>query len=309
MDLSRVIELLDSEPDLQAYVATLSAERDTFEQAFDRAPIGMALVAPDGRLLRVNEALCEMGGWSAPELLAASWMAFTHADDVRADAAVKQGLLDGEVRSAVVEKRYWTKTGRILWCSVAISLVRDADGEPRHFISQITDISERKREEADLRHAADHDALTGLVNRRRFGHELERQVQRSRRHGESAAVVLLDLDHLKAVNDTHGHQAGDALLVSVAQALSARLRATDVLARLGGDEFAALLTHVVPEEALNVARALVRAVGDLGAETCTASAGVCAFAAGCGPSPELLERADRAMYAAKRAGRDGAVLA
>ncbi len=301
-------DLLREHPQLAAYVDGLRAERDTFEQAFDHAPIGMALVGLDGRILRVNAALCEMLERTEPDLLVRRWDDLVHADDAAGDRELKRLVLDGLLPSYATETRCLTQSGRVLWSALAVSLVRDADGGARHFVSQIQDISERKRVEADLRHAADHDALTGLINRRRFGRDLDRQVERSRRYGEPAAVVVLDLDHLKDVNDTLGHQAGDELLVRVAGALSARLRSTDVLARLGGDEFAALLNRVTPDEALMVADALVRSVGDLEAGICTASAGVAAFAGGSPSASELLGVADRAMYAAKSAGRDRAVL-
>ena len=128
-----------------------------------------------------------------------------------------------------------------------------------HFIVHVEDISVRKRMEASLQRLADHDPLTDLWNRRRFEEELRRQVARCRRYGEKAALLLMDLDGFKAVNDSFGHKAGDDLLKLVAAALQQRVRGTDAVARLGGDEFAVLLGNVSPDQAAERGRAAARA--------------------------------------------------
>jgi diguanylate cyclase (GGDEF)-like protein len=196
-----------------------------------------------------------------------------------------------------------------VWVSVAIAPVRGGAGEPRLLVTVAHDVSERRRLEEDLRHAAEHDDLTGLLNRRRFERDLARQVDLCRRYGETAAVVLLDLDRLKEVNDTLGHRAGDELLTYVAALLEGRLRGSDVLARLGGDEFAVLLPRADAPEALSVAEALIAAVRDGAPFGCTASAGVAVVAGAGQAAADVLAAADTALYAAKHAGRDGAVLA
>jgi len=119
------------------------------------------------------------------------------------------------------------------------------------------DITERLRYQQQLRHLADHDALTGARNRRRFEQELSTQIGRCRRFGERAALLILDLDNLKEITDEHGHRAGDAALKAVAGALKRRLRESDTFARIGGDEFAILL----PYADLDQAGVLARAVG------------------------------------------------
>ena len=165
----------------------------------------------------------------------------------------------------------------------------------------------------ELRHLADHDALTGLPNRRRFEQELARHLAHVRRYGPEGAVLILDLDCFKPVNDTFGHAAGDRLLARVACVLRERLRATDVLARLGGDEFAVLLPRVDRAGAGAVARSLVETVRaealTADARGVTVSVGVIAFD-GCAPlaplAPErVLAAADVAMYDAKATGGDG----
>ena len=163
---------------------------------------------------------------------------------------------------------------------------------------------------SELRHLADHDALTGLPNRRRFEQELARHLAHVRRYGPEGAVLVLDLDCFKPVNDTFGHAAGDRLLARVAYVLRDRLRATDVVARIGGDEFAILLPRVDGGGAGAVARSLVETVR---AEALTADArgvtisiGVIAFDERAPLVPEgVLAAADIAMYDAKAAGGDG----
>jgi diguanylate cyclase (GGDEF)-like protein len=184
------------------------------------------------------------------------------------------------------------------------TLVRDAAGAPLHVLGQMQDVTERREYEARLRHLADHDALTGLLNRRAFEESLEAHVARARRYGAAGALLLLDLDGFKDVNDTLGHHAGDALLIRVAGALGDRLRETDVLARLGGDEFAVLLPMESGEAAELVARALVDVVRGLDAGV-TVSVGVAVVDSGEVTAEGLMIDADRAMYAAKGAGRDG----
>ena len=216
----------------------LRAVTTRFETAFAAAPIGMALVDVDGSFLRCNQALCDLLGYGEDELMALSFQDITHPEDLDIDLSHVQRLLSGEASSYTMEKRYLTKTGRLVWVLLAASLVRDEDGAPSHFISHIKDITETREMEDRLRRLADHDAVTDLLNRRRFEDELVRQVGRCKRYGETACLLILDVDDFKGVNDAFGHRVGDAALQQVALILNGRLRETDVVARIGGDEFA-----------------------------------------------------------------------
>jgi diguanylate cyclase (GGDEF)-like protein/PAS domain S-box-containing protein len=301
---------LREDPELTAYVDTLRERAD----AFEHAPVGLAIVAPDERLLRVNDALCALLGLDRGALGELTLSDLTVPADLGADREQAEELLAGRLERYAVEKRLLTSDGEALWTSLSVSVVREPDGSPRQFVVAIEDASDRKQVEARLRHLADHDELTGLLNRRRFERDLSHQVALSRRYGERAAAVLLDLDHLKQVNDTQGHQAGDALLMHVGRVLRGRLRASDLLARLGGDEFAALLPRVEPEEALKVAQALVDAIASTPLRIdgrpflTTASAGVAGIDADRESASAVLAAADRALYAAKRTGRGQALL-
>ena len=209
----------------------------------------MALTSPDFRFLRVNRALCQITGYTPAQLEGLPVASITHPDDLKADWEARGAMLEGELSSHRAERRYLHASGSAVWVAINSTLVRDADGKPLHFLSQMQDITERRRHEAELRHMADHDPLTGLLNRRSFERELERHVAYVERYGPKGAAIVLDLDHFKTINDTLGHSAGDELIVRVAHALRSRLRESDVLARLGGDEFAILLPEATPEEA------------------------------------------------------------
>lgn len=133
---------------------TLAEAEERFRSAFDNAPIGMALVAPDGRWLKVNRSLCELTGYAETELLMGSFQAITHPDDLDADLALVEDVLAGRQRTYQMEKRYYRSDGRVIWVMLSVSLVRDASGEPLYFVSQIEDITDRKERERSVRHQA-----------------------------------------------------------------------------------------------------------------------------------------------------------
>jgi diguanylate cyclase (GGDEF)-like protein/PAS domain S-box-containing protein len=287
----------------------LAEAEERFRLAFEGAPIGIALADLNGRFLRVNRSLCEITGYSEAELLAADVDLLGHIDDADAEEAHVERLLRGEIRSYRLERRIVHATGRSAWVSLSVSLVRDSSGVPRYCIKQLEDISDRKRFEGQLAYLADHDALTGLYNRRAFQRELHQRTSVDRCAG---AVVVVDLDHFKDINDTLGHAAGDEVIVRLSRILAKRLRKTDVLGRLGGDEFAMLLVGVERADAEPLIAELLEVIREQSvvveaghAIGLTASAGIALFDADTPlSSEELLVSADIAMYDAKEAGRD-----
>ena len=189
-------------------------------------------------------------------------------------------------------------------CLLALAVLRRRAARDRRALAALRATTSR------LRHLADHDGLTGLLNRRRFEQELARHLAHGRRYGAEGAALVLDLDRFKPVNDTYGHAAGDRLLARVACVLRERLRATDVVARLGGDEFAVLLPRADRVGAEAVAHSLVETVRAealaAGADPVTVSAGVVLLGEGTAFDVEgALAAADIAMYDAKTAGGDG----
>ena len=279
-----------------------------FESAFNNAPIGMALLDLDGRWLQVNSALCLITGYTQARLLNTTLRAITHPEDVGLDKQGMRALLAGEAPNSQCEKRYLHAWGHYVWVQETTSIVRDKVGLPQYCITQVQDISERKELARRLEHVVDHDFLTGLFNRRFFEQALAREAERIKRYGGTGAVLMVDLDHFKEINDTFGHRAGDDVLTGVASLLRQRLRSTDIVARVGGDEFAVLLTQTDPHHVQLVADELVKA---LARETAllsdhsvriTASVGVAMIDGH--TDIEVLACADLAMYEAKQTGRD-----
>ena len=289
-----------------------------FRSAFEEAPIGMAMNSLDGgRFLRVNRALCEITGYSREQLEATTYRSITHPDDLARNESGLADMLAGRTEHYRTEKRYIHSDGHVVPVDLSATIVRDGEGDPVHVLTQVQDITERKRFEGQLQYLADHDSLTGLFNRRRFEEELTRELASAERYETKVAVMAIDLDDFKYINDSLGHSIGDELITRVGQAVRDRLRRTDVLARLGGDEFAVILPRVDDDGAMEVAQGLLEAVGDVdlvglggrGGGKVSASIGIAMFhAASKLTAEELLVEADIAMYDAKEAGRARAVL-
>ena len=418
----------------------LREAEERFRRSFDDAAIGMALVGTDGRFLRTNRSLCDMLGYREVELLGKTFQDITHPDDLDADLDQVRRMLVGEIRTYQMEKRYFHKEGHVVWALLSVSMVHDEEGEPLYFVSQIQDISERKRAEQKIRDAeqryrtlveqipavtyidpvddpdtslytspqieqmlgytpqewqneklwpkrlhpddrerilaadkrfeagggepfreeyrllakddsvvwvreeavlvrdeageplywqgvfydlterkaleerlhyqAFHDSLTDLPNRQLFMDRLGQALRRTRRWHNQVAVLFMDLDGFKVVNDSLGHEVGDLLLTVVAQRLRRCLRPEDTLARFGGDEFVMLIEAVDdPAQAVRVAERITEELRrpfiiegrDL---YVIASIGISLGDARTHDPDDLLREADTAMYRAKDEGWD-----
>ncbi len=427
--------------DTTAPAPRIAGAPEEFQLAFEQAPIGIALVSPDGRFLWVNDALSRICGYDTEALLRLTFQDITHPDDLDADLAQVEAMIRGEITAYSMEKRYLHARGHEVPIQLDVSMVRRVDGSPRYFISHVQDISERQatidalasahealrvsqqrfaalverstdiiciideqgciayhspaaerllgyapgtwlgtpftavvhpedqaelnetfrrlvlepsliplaevrvttvdglwrhveisatnrladpavrgivanvrdvtdRAEAATRLAwqAFHDSLTGLPNRALLADRLGHAVERARRVGDLTALLFLDLDRFKLVNDSMGHEAGDLLLVEVASRLERTVRAGDSVARLGGDEFVILVESVSETDEVS---ALAERIGEVvaapielpqGMVTVTASIGI-AYDSGRGPE-HLLRDADTALYRAKEKGRN-----
>jgi len=293
-------------------VEDLAQAEARFRGAFEKAPIGMALLGLDGRLEEVNASLGEITGYSPDALEHTSLESITHPDDLATGREALSALLAGERDIHQAELRLLHASGRPVWVSLQITLIGESPDGVRNLLAQVQDITSRRDFEQRLRYLADHDVLTGLLNRRSFNNELDSQAARVERYGPDGAVLVIDLDHFKYVNDMLGHHAGDEVIAAIAQSLSERLRDSDRLARLGGDEFAVLLPRGTTESARRVAEDVLETVREtrvtiprFGERRVTASIGVAVFDGTQGLTGEdALVNADLAMYDAKESGRD-----
>jgi diguanylate cyclase (GGDEF)-like protein/PAS domain S-box-containing protein len=417
-------------------LAALRTSEERFRSAFEYSAAGFALITPDGRWMKVNPSMCRIVGYPEAELLDTPFQRITVPEDVPGDEEASRRLLAGEVRSYSREKRYVRKDGSHVWVLLTVSLVRDDDGVPLYFVSQVQDINERKRAEAalqdtlarlneaqrigrtgdwtfdpasgamtwspslyvlferdpqrgrptwhehlacfdadsrallkervaalradgrpqeyelraelpsgrgmvvhtrafashdadgqvvrlhgvlqdvterkradaELRAAAETDFLTGACNRRFLFDAGQRELERCQRQGLPFSLIGMDIDHFKQINDRHGHEAGDRVLVAVAARIRDAIRGSDVFARVGGEEFVLILPGTSLATATQIAEKMRAMVRELPVTTIpeplriTASFGVATDQGGTLDS--LLRTADAAMYEAKQGGRD-----
>jgi diguanylate cyclase (GGDEF)-like protein/PAS domain S-box-containing protein len=299
----------------KAEVARAQAE-ERFRTAFEHAPIGLAITSLEGPQAgcwtQTNPALARILGYEPGELDGMSIDGVTHPED-RHFTPGFLGELRGE-QPIEIEKRFARKDGSYVWAYVSSTPVPSLHGGPASYsVTQVMDISERRHFEQQLRYMADHDPLTGLHNRRRFEAELERVLEVAQAHNEHAALLVLDLDGFKSVNDRFGHSVGDDLVTHIGGLLRRSVRKLDFIARLGGDEFAIILRDCklnqateVAEKVLNTIRTLGVVVTPQGTARVTTSVGIALFRPGCScDADELAVSADSAMYDAKADGRNG----
>lgn len=294
---------------LQTQSNALKESEERFRSAFTYAPIGIALVSPDGHWLKVNNFLCEFLGYSEEELLSTDFQTITHNEDLGVMLVSLHKLLTGQVPACQAELRFLHKDSREVWVHWSASAASDTKSVKPNLIFQIQDITDRKQAEEKLQYEATHDALTDLPNRALFTTRLEQALLKTKdnqRHRVS--VLFIDLDRFKVVNDSLGHLIGDQLLISIAKRLSECIRPTDTVARLGGDEFTILIEGARKDEVLIIAERIKEKF------TCpfnlngheiysSASIGILHSSANHNKPEELMRDADIAMYQAKRSGK------
>ena len=284
---------------------------DDVRTLFAAAPIGIVRFDVAEGTVTTNPALERMLGYSAAELAERGFEEYRDGEEEPARTRLFDGLIANAFDpwacdSYQVETRLGRQRGGPLWTQVTAKLARNPDGGPAYGLAMIEDISRRKDAEEALRHQALHDPLTGLANRMLFRDRIEQAARQARREGGPLAVLIMDIDRFKEINDQLGHQAGDAFLQEVASRLLEVLRASDTVARLGGDEFGLLLAG---RSATEVEAAVERIVA---AVECPAvvggiplvvegSIGVACFPGDGEDVDTLLRHADAAMYSAKRA--------
>ncbi len=285
----------------------LQAAEQRFRSAFVHAPIGMAVLDTGGVISEVNPALAPIVGCRMAELVGSSIFGWVHPDDRDGSRARFARLLAGTSAVETSEVRLIRRDGEVVWARASTSTLRDPDGPPSSFILQLEDVTARRTAEEQLRFQASRDHLTGLANRAVFIERLQDAVDVLDRNVGAAAVLFIDLDRFKVVNDSMGHICGDELLAQVAGRFRDSLRPADTIARLGGDEFGVLLQRVrsVDEAALAARRlhhSLIEPFLIEGGEVfVNASIGIALAEPGT-DALALLRDADSAMYQAKAAG-------
>ena len=300
----------------EQFAEALAASEQHFRIAFDNAPIGMSMIGlvgeTRGHYLRANDAFCRMLGYEAHEIPSLSLAELTHVDDVGRDTELFQRILGGETRSVAFEKRFRHRDGHTVFAWLTSAVAQDAQGNPLYLISHALDVTERRKEQAELERLALTDTLTGLANRTLLNDRLDQALARLHREPTCAALLLLDIDRFKLVNDSLGHQVGDALLVEVASRIEAVTRADATVARLGGDEFVVLAeglrspseSHAVAVRLLKVLRQPYTLSPGADSIVATVSIGISVAESADRTPSDLYREADLALYRAKDAGRD-----
>jgi diguanylate cyclase (GGDEF)-like protein/PAS domain S-box-containing protein len=282
-------------PDLSRDVASLSAR--PLDTVLDAAATLMAVVTPDGTIAYRNRAWQRLSDPRAVTL----FDVIPEREHFAAREAL--GRAAGGEPKVEVELSFRTGAGELRPVAWTHTPLAGADGPPTHVVASGVDATEREEFDERLRDLVDIDALTGLITRHRFEQELERHVAHGRRYGMTGALIVLDLDGFRTINEDHGPRAGDRVLMRVADALTNRLRETDLLARIGGDQFAVLLPRAGQPEAERVCQALEEAIPAevqlSGERRLEASVGFAPFSQTMTSAEEVLLAADAAMYAVK----------
>jgi diguanylate cyclase (GGDEF)-like protein/PAS domain S-box-containing protein len=280
----------------------LLADIGALRGIIDAVPNAVFVKDRDSRFLVVNDTMCRLMGRPFEELVGRLDSDFVPAEQAAVFRAVDLRILDtGEPNEN--EEHITDGSGDVRTIITRKQALDLADGT-RVIVGCITDITEFRRAEQMVRYNAEHDHLTGLANRALFQRHLRESILQLRPGGESIALLLIDLDGFKGVNDTHGHAAGDAVLCAVADSLRAGLRPTDLIARVGGDEFVALFPHTDRESA---GHALERVRATLAIDERSRgvgfSAGITQLHDSIGSIDDVLGAADQQMYEVKAAKR------
>jgi len=292
----------------------LSESEERFRHSFEDNMAPMMFTDADDRIILVNDAFCHMIGWTRDELLHSDSTPFTFPEDIGISETTHRRLTTDSLKQARYVKRYLHRDGRIVIVEISKSAAFDVNGVFLYFVISERDITEERALSAQLTHQALHDPLTGLANRAVFEDRLHQAQARLLRHGGFSAVLLMDLDDFKGVNDTHGHVIGDQLLTSISRRLENETRSSDTLCRFGGDEFLYLAEGLNSAEeaeqlAIRLQRVVAQPVEMAGTQLeIRTSIGVVVWDGSDTEYTQIIQNADSAMYEAKRRGKGNYVI-
>jgi len=310
-NISFALEGLRREEERRRSEKELAFERDLLRGLMENMPEHIFFKDRELRYLRINHLTAKELRLKDPGQAVGRRIGELLASDKAAEIEEDERSVIETGEPVIDREEHFNIPGyREVWISKTLAPIRDADGRVGAIVGVARDITARKEADARIQYLATHDGLTGLPNRMMFGQVLELAVKSAQRYSRRFAVMFIDLDRFKIINDTLGHAAGDVLLKEAAARFSGCLRAGDVLARLGGDEFVVLVQEVTDAvQAGVVARKIlseaIKPVTILGQECrVTASVGVCLYPEGGADEQSLMKNADAAMYVAKEEGKN-----
>lgn len=288
----------------------LAEER--FRTIFMSAPVGMVLTeGRTGEIIEVNPAYSQITGRDIDEIRRAGWDSYTHPDDIQKDRAYIELLYDGGVPGEKLTKRFIQPDNTVVWVELSMTPISTSyESGKKQYLTVFEDITERRQIEEKVWYQANYDFLTGLPNRNMLQDRLSQIIKRYKRNGAEFALLLIDLDEFKEVNDRLGHDQGDILLVEAAKRIKGCMRDSDTVARLGGDEFVIILGKISSKAGVRMVAKNINQVLEekfiLGGESAqvSASIGITLFPHDGDENIALIRNADQAMYESKRQGRN-----
>jgi diguanylate cyclase (GGDEF)-like protein/PAS domain S-box-containing protein len=285
-----------------------------FRFVFEGASIGIAMLDMEGRFTSCNYSFSSMLHFGEGEVVGEAFTAFTHPEDRAPVLELHQRLLTGKMDQYQFEQRFHRKDGQIIWGRLNVSLIHDDQGRPQFALAMVEDVTNRKYAEEKIQYMALYDAITDLPNRTLFFDRLHQAVSRAHRNQYVFALLFIDLDRFKEINDMHGHSTGDKVLKEVALRLKECVRETDTACRLGGDEFAIILQDIQEIAfAEKVAQKIIRSISRpflFGDVVCSlgASIGISFYPFDGEDVDILIKNADSAMYRVKKSTKNDYLL-
>jgi len=313
--LLHAVALKDGTPCVNLYGMDVTRRRHAEEklrltaQVIDNTTEGIMITDTEFRILEINRSFCSITGYAREEVLGESVLALHTGPQ---DTGFYEGIWDivrirGSWRGEIWDRK---KNGEVYPKWMSVSAVADDKGEITRFVAIFSDITPMKKSEEQLYHMAHYDSLTGLANRRQFHDLLRRALKTARRKKEGMAIMFIDIDSFKEVNDNFGHRTGDQLLQEIGKRIQHGVRETDVVARLGGDEFTVILGGLQdPESVEPIARKLLERLAqpvtiEQKEVRVTSSIGISILADDTADPDSLIQNADLAMYRAKAHGKN-----